>query len=80
MFVIPKNLHTFVAPRSLQLPIKQLAMSNTNNTINIDALQYDAHNFNAHTEQGSTLLKESVTENSFGRSIVVAKSIKRNFS
>lgn len=46
-------------------------MSNKNNTINIDALHYDAHNFNAHTEQGRALLKKSVTENGFGRSIVV---------
>ena len=46
-------------------------MSNKNNTPNIDALRYDAHNFNAHTEQGRALLKKSVTENGFGRSIVV---------
>lgn len=46
-------------------------MSNKNDTPNIDALRYDAHNFNAHTEQGRTLLKKSVTENGFGRSIVV---------
>lgn len=46
-------------------------MSNKNNTTNIDALRYDAHNFNAHTEQGCTLLKKSVAENGFGRSIVV---------
>lgn len=46
-------------------------MSNKNNTPNIDALHYDAHNFNAHTEQGRALLKKSVTENGFGRSIVV---------
>lgn len=46
-------------------------MSNKNNTTNIDALHYDAHNFNAHTEQGRTLLKKSVNENGFGRSIVV---------
>ena len=48
-----------------------LAMSNKNNTTNIDALHYDAHNFNAHTEQGRALLKKSVTDNGFGRSIVV---------
>lgn len=38
---------------------------------NIDVLVYDVHNFNAHTEQGRALLKKSVTENGFGRSIVV---------
>ena len=47
-------------------------MSNTT-TSNIDALHYDAHNFNSHTEQGRALLKKSVTENGFGRSIVVDK-------
>lgn len=46
-------------------------MSNKDNTLNIDALHYDAHNFNAHTKQGRTLLKKSVTDNGFGRSIVV---------
>lgn len=46
-------------------------MSNKNNTPKIDALRYDAHNFNAHTEQGRALLKKSVVENGFGRSIVV---------
>ena len=49
-----------------------LGMSNTT-TSNIDALHYDAHNFNSHTEQGRALLKKSVTENGFGRSIVVDK-------
>lgn len=43
----------------------------SNNTTTIDALHYDAHNFNAHTEQGRALLKKSVDENGFGRSIVV---------
>lgn len=40
---------------------------------NIDALHYDAHNFNNHTEEGKELLKKSVRENGFGRSIVVDK-------
>ena len=48
-------------------------MSNTTTTSNIDALHYDAHNFNSHTEQGRSLLKKSVIENGFGRSIVVDK-------
>lgn len=43
----------------------------SNNTTTIDALHYDAHNFNAHTEQGRALLKKSVDENGFARSIVV---------
>lgn len=50
-----------------------LGMSNNTTTSNIDALRYDAHNYNSHTEQGRTLLKKSVTENGFGRSIVVDK-------
>ncbi len=39
----------------------------------IDALHYDAHNFNDHTEEGMELLRKSVRENGFGRSIVVDK-------
>lgn len=40
---------------------------------NIDALTYDAHNFNRHTPEGRELLKKSINENGFGRSIVVDK-------
>lgn len=40
---------------------------------NIDTLHYDEHNFNSHTDKGRELLKKSLRDNGFGRSIVVDK-------
>lgn len=40
---------------------------------NIEELVYDDHNFNQHTAEGMELLKKSIRENKFGRSILIDK-------
>lgn len=40
----------------------------------INDLKFDAHNFNDHTAEGMELLEKSITENGYGRSIVVDKN------
>ncbi len=40
----------------------------------IKDLKFDEHNFNDHTPEGMELLKKSVEQNGFGRSIVVDKN------
>lgn len=39
----------------------------------IDDLRFDEHNFNRHTKEGMELLEKSISENKFGRSILVDK-------
>ena len=41
--------------------------------VNIEDLVYDDHNFNQHTDEGMELLEKSITENKFGRSILIDK-------